>query len=50
MQFSNQITETWFRPQHWTTGNHSDLNVSIFLKIDIFEGPIPHSPLNAVVI
>ena len=37
-------------PQSCTTGDHWDFDVSIFLKIDRFEGAKPHSPLNAVVV
>ena len=46
-KFSNQITKTSFRLQHWSMGNHWDFDVSIFLKIDRFEGAKPHSPLNS---
>ena len=44
---SNQITNTWFWLQHWTTGNQWDFDHSFFfLKIDRIEGAKPHSPLN----
>ena len=49
-KFSNQVAETRFRLQHITMGDHWEFDVSIFLKIDRFEGAKPHSPLNLTII